>query len=178
MIHRYLWQALKLFSPHLKASNILFCPPHISGSQQETEIADHHSLVITLATFPRNCQKSPCDSQNIFFPPLPTTSKVVLLLPTVSDGHHKLCFHTLRFVYIGDTHTRKQICLGQITATSHRRNDFTNVMQTNRKCRFKSSLNVNYKHNIFVLNAEYMLNSCRVSLPFSLLCCTALHSPK
>ena len=57
MIHRFPWQMLKLFF-HLKVSNILFCPLHISGSQQEAQIADHNSLVITSATFPRNCQKS------------------------------------------------------------------------------------------------------------------------
>lgn len=45
------------FFSTFKASNILFCPPHISGSQQEAQIADHNSLVITYATFSRNCQK-------------------------------------------------------------------------------------------------------------------------
>lgn len=49
--------------PNLQATNILFCPAHISGSQQEADFADHHSLDDYLGNiFP----KSSCDSQNIF----------------------------------------------------------------------------------------------------------------
>lgn len=81
--------------PNLQATNILFCPAHISGSQQEADFADHHSLDDYLGNI---FQKSSCDSQNIFFPPLPMTFKVVLLLPAAPDGRHKLRSHPWWFV--------------------------------------------------------------------------------
>lgn len=76
MIHRYLAQSQGFFFL-LKAPNVLFCPLHISESQQEAQIAGHHILVITCKTFHRNCETFCCNSRNIFFPPLPLTSKVV-----------------------------------------------------------------------------------------------------
>lgn len=80
---------------NLQATNILSWPAHISGAQQEAEFADHHSLDDYLGNI---FQKSSCDSKNIFFPPLPMTFKVVLLLPAAPDGRHKLCSHLRWFV--------------------------------------------------------------------------------
>lgn len=156
---------------HLKASNILFCPPHISESQQEAEIADHHSLVITSATFSRNCQKSPCDSPNIFSPS-PSTSRVVHLLPTVPDGVYKLCLHPPGLVCIRHTHT--------LTHTNRFAEVREKVLQM--WCRqIASYLNVKWSQNIFL---NWMQNNLiqerlkRESLPFALLGCTALYRPK
>lgn len=48
--------------------------------------------------------------KSIFFPPLPTAFKVMLLLPAVPDGHKKLCLHPTRLVGIqGRTHTHTQV---------------------------------------------------------------------
>lgn len=89
---------------NLQETNTLFCPAHISGSQQEAEFADHHSLDDYLGNI---FQKSSCDSPNIF-PPLPMTFKVVLLLPAAPDGRHKLCSRPRWFVLAlaHHTHTR------------------------------------------------------------------------
>lgn len=105
MIRKYLWQALKLFFFHLKALKTSYFAHQTSlALSRGAGLADRLSPVITSTAFSKKC---PFDSQNIFFPPLPTTFKVMQLLPAVSDGHHKLCLHPLRLVDIwdGDTHT-------------------------------------------------------------------------
>lgn len=104
---------------NLQETNTLFCPAHISGSQQEAEFADHHSLDDYLGNI---FQKSSCDSPNIF-PPLPMTFKVVLLLPAAPDGRHKLCSRPRWFVLAlaHHTHTRNwgwgwvvgAVCIGK-----------------------------------------------------------------
>lgn len=134
------------FFPHLKASNILFGPPHISESQQGAEIADHHSLVITSATFSRNGQKSPCDSPNTF-PPSPSTSRVVQLLPTVPDGVYKLCLHPPGFVCIRHTHTHTP------TDLLWSNDIIEKVLQTWWR-QIESSLNVKWSQNIFWLGCR------------------------
>lgn len=97
--------SLKLPHQNLQAANILSCSAHISGSLREAEIADHHSLDDYFGNiFP---QKSSCDSQNIFLPPLPMTFKVVLLLPTVLNGCHELSSHPWWFV-LAHTHAHPE----------------------------------------------------------------------
>lgn len=174
MIHRYLWQALKLFFPTLK---------------RQTSYSAHHTsldlsrrlLTITAWWLPwqhfpeivRNLRVIHKTFSFLHYPPLPklcsyyprclmvTTSSVSTHLGLCTSGIHT---HANRFAL---ARSQQHHIIGMILQMWCRQIE-----------RFKSSLNVNYKHNIFVLNAEYMLNSCRLSLPFSLLCCTALHSPK
>lgn len=126
MIHRYLWQARKLF--------FFF----FNTLRRQTSYSAHHTsldlsrrlslltitvLVIASAIFSRNCQTSPCDSHNIFFPPLSVTSQVVRLLPAVSDCRHEPCLHPLLVcVHMG------HIDLLLLDQRKHHRNGFTNVM--------------------------------------------------
>lgn len=53
-------------------------------------------------------EKSSCDSQNIFLPPLPMTFKVVLLLPAVLNGCHEICSYPWWFV-LAHTHARTHV---------------------------------------------------------------------
>lgn len=123
MIHRYLWQKAQAFF-HLK-KHLILPTTHLRISAGGSDCWPSQPGDYLGNISQKIVKNLPVIHNIFFFPPLPVTSKVVQLLPTVSDGHHELCLR-LFCVHLG--HTGYQICFGYIRATSHYRNGYTNVL--------------------------------------------------